>query len=202
MDLQKVVSFLKLIDVFRKVERTVHNPNEDRMENDVEHSYGLAMLAWYIADSENLKLNRDLVVKYAMVHDLVEAYAGDTYIFGDKNHRNTKKEREEKAAQRIAEEFPEFSELHQLIHGYENRQDPESKFVYALDKVHAPLQIYLGGGRTWREMKVNIDMLVDNKTAKVAEFEEARILFERLIKELRAHEEELFGPENRLWSEK
>jgi hypothetical protein len=45
-------------------------------------------------------------------------------------------------------------------------------------------------------------MLVDNKTAKVAEFEEARILFERLIEELRAHEEELFGPENRLWSEK
>jgi 5'-deoxynucleotidase YfbR-like HD superfamily hydrolase len=42
-----------------------------------------------------------LAIRFALAHDLVEIYAGDTYIFADQTALDTKKKREEEAAQKI-----------------------------------------------------------------------------------------------------
>ena len=70
LDLQKILGFTRLLNKFRQVRRTIRVNSEERLENDVEHSYYLGMLAWYIADSHNLSLDKDLVLKYALVHDV------------------------------------------------------------------------------------------------------------------------------------
>ena len=75
MTLQKLLNFVKITADFRGVERKVALKKANRRENDAEHSYQLAMVAWYIVNSEKLGLNSDLVVKYALIHDLVEVYA-------------------------------------------------------------------------------------------------------------------------------
>lgn len=74
-DLQKIFSYLHFLDEFRRIKRAYNATGEDRKENDMEHSYQLAMLAWYIIDTQGLSLEKDLVLKYCMVHDLVEVYA-------------------------------------------------------------------------------------------------------------------------------
>lgn len=71
-----------------KVDRNHHILGSDRAENDVEHSYSVAILCWYLNDK--LKLNLDIakVLKYALVHDFPEVYAGDVNTFARKKIEN------------------------------------------------------------------------------------------------------------------
>jgi len=191
--LDKLIKFSNLLNDFRKVERALRAHGEERRENDVEHSYQLAMLAWFLAVETNADLDINLVIKYAMIHDFVEVYAGDTDVFTkDKGERDSKEEREREAAVRLQKEFPEFEELHGLILRYNEHSDNESRFVYALDKVHPILNIYADGGRTWRERGITIDMLVTYKKDKVAVSPEIKFYFDELIELLTREENKLF----------
>lgn len=78
--LQNTLKALSLLHDFQKVERVVFVPQRDRQENDVEHSYLLAMLAWQLAEILAPQLSKEKVIKYALVHDLVEVYAGDVFF--------------------------------------------------------------------------------------------------------------------------
>ena len=194
LPLQKIFEFSGLLNKFRLEKRVVRVNGEDRSENDVEHSYQLAMLAWFLVDAKKLDLNKDLVISYALVHDLVEVYAGDTYIYTDDiKHKESKDEREKDAAKQIAAEFPEFSELHKLMEKYEHRGDAESRFVYALDKIQPIINIYLDGGYNWRERKVTLSMLVENKREKVKLSPEVEKIYDELFALLKDREGELFG---------
>lgn len=192
LPLSKLQDFVKLITDFGKVERVIYFPGTDRWENDQEHSYSLAMIAWYLAESNKLSLNVEKILKYALVHDLVEVFAGDTYIYGDPEHLSSKEEREAEAAKRLIEAHPEFQELHATIAEYMRHEDAESKFVYALDKILPVLLIHSDGGRTWKEEKVTLEMLVSHKASKVSVSPEIQRYFEELI-EMLSGESQMFG---------
>ncbi len=174
----------------QQVKRTILVNGEERNENDVEHQYQLAMLAWYIINSEKLLLNKDLAIQYALVHDMVEVYAGDTYFLNTDVDDKIKRERE--AAEQLKTEFEEFTDLHILIDGYERRENPESRFIYALDKLLPVLNIYLDGGRTWKSYGITSDMLIHNKREKISISPEVSVCFEQLIIRLKEEEPGLF----------
>lgn len=193
MKLDRLLSFARIIGELQAVERVIRVRNADRWENDVEHSYSLAMLAWYIVDTEKLPLDRDLVFRYALAHDLVEVYAGDTYLYSeDKELLASKPARERLAAKRLAAEFPEVPEMHTAIAGYVTKADAESRFVYALDKIEPILKIYLDGGATWREKGVTLEMLYESKKTKVALSPDIKPYFDELMVLLRKEENKLF----------
>lgn len=192
IELPNLLRFTKLLNEFRQIRRVVLVNGEDRWENDVEHSYQLAMVGWYLLQQDNFGLDCDLVLKYSLVHDLVEVYTGDTYIYGDKSDLATKQERESRALAKLVEEYYDFPELVSLIKGYESKSDRESKFVYVLDKILPILNIYLDNGRTWKEKEVSLTMIIEHKTEKMAQFPELAPLFEELVAILRAKESSLF----------
>ena len=179
--LENLLRFVELLNRYRAVTRKIYANAEDRLENDVEHSYQLAMLAWYIADAENLSLNKNLLLKYALVHDLVETYAGDTSAFAAEDARRLKIESESKALDQLAKDFAEFSELPKLIHEYEERKNDESRFIYALDKFQPTLNIYSDGGRSWRRGGVSLAMIIDFKREKIAEIPVLKGYFDELL---------------------
>lgn len=192
--LQKLLGFAGILNELQKVERVIRVLDEDRWENDLEHSYDLVMLAWYIVDSRKLPLDRDKVFRYALAHDLVEVYAGDTYIYSkDQTLLDSKSEREQAAAERLTKEFPEVPELHTAILGYMEKKDPESRFVYALDKIQPVIQLYLDNGRTWKEKNVTLEMLYESKKDKVVFSPEIESYFNELMLLLKSKEKELFG---------
>lgn len=194
LSLERLQEFSRLITAFGKVERIYCIPGTDRKENDLEHSYMLAMLGWYIAESNALPFSQEKILKYALAHDLVEVYAGDTYIYSkDKAHLDSKMDREGEAAERLKMEFPEIPEMHEFLLGYMKREDPESKFVYALDKILPILLIQADGGRSWKEHGVTLDMLIQNKTNKVAVSPDIEPYFNELVTLLTSQEKELFG---------
>lgn len=193
MALKDIFRFQTLLDLFRRVDRVILVKDTERYENDVEHSYMLAMLAWYIVSSERLDLDKDKLIRYALIHDLVEVYAGDTYLYDqDMNMHASKKEREEQAAERLKKEFPEFLDLHETIHTYESRGDRESKFVYALDKVQPVLNVYLDQGRTWQKFDITLAMLREKKDERIKVSPEVNALWEELRALLAEREQELF----------
>lgn len=189
----RILDFLRLTHAAHKVERVARIPGESRYATMVEHSWQLAMLAWYIIDTEKLPLNKERVLTYALAHDLVEAYAGDTYIY-DEAGRASKHGREKAARDRIAAEHPEFTDLVDTIDRYEKREDEESRFLYALDKTIDPLNIYLEEGLLWREKDVTLEMIRENKEEKIRSYPLLYdLIYTELWARLQEHGEEWLG---------
>jgi 5'-deoxynucleotidase YfbR-like HD superfamily hydrolase len=174
---EKLKNIRKLLQVlyrYQTVERAFPTPYSPRLENDVEHSYMLAMLAWYIIDKEGLPLDHGKVLRYCLAHDLVEVYAGDTWTIGRNTKPGhsvaTKERRESRAQERLKRTLPDFKALHEYIEGYKTRKDPESIFVYALDKIVANLTVSLHadkGKKALNKIGITLDMLRESKKGKV-----------------------------------
>ena len=191
--MKNLINFIKLTHKFQQVKRALYVNGENRKENDQEHSYQLAMVAFYLINSKNFKLNSDLAIKYALVHDLVEIYAGDTPAY-TKNKKliDSKKKREYIAEKKLKENFPEFKDLPKLIRGYKELKDKESKFVYALDKIVPTINIYLDKGRTWKNNKVTFEEIIEYKKDKVKKSPEIESYYKKLIKIIEKDKSRLF----------
>ncbi len=190
MTIHNLIAFMQLLLAVQQVRRRSFANGEDRKENDSEHQYQLAMTAWYVIQAEGLDLDISRAIQYGLVHDMVEVYAGDFWVYGS---RLGKEEREREAGERLKKEFPDFPALHDLIEKYEQRSDRESVFVYALDKLIPIVNIYLDGGRSWKECGVTRDMLIENKTEKIACSPEVTRYFKEIIAILKKEEPELFA---------
>jgi putative hydrolase of HD superfamily len=111
-------------------------PELDRYENDAEHGFLLATLGCAVAQQMSPALDLGKVSQYALVHDLVEAYAGDTTIWASLEEHASKEKREEEALELIEERFGErFPWIDRTIKKYELFDEPENCFIYALDKI-------------------------------------------------------------------
>ncbi len=182
-DILRLLEFQKLLLQFQAVERVTHVPKTEdkthRWENDTEHSYNLAMTAWYLAYYFP-DLDRDVVIRYALVHDLVEVHAGDTYIYADQATIDTKKDREAAALAQLEKDWHDFPDMLATIHEYESKTSEEAKFVYALDKIMPIMLIYLGDGHTWHTEGIHHSRLHDAKREKVAVSKDINKYYEQL----------------------
>lgn len=193
MEIEGIVKFTKLIHDFQKVERAVHVPRADRMENDVEHSYQLALVAWYVITVNKLSLDVNKAMRYALIHDFVEVYAGDTDATDpDPEVHATKAEREHQALLKLKQELTEFPEFIEAIDSYEQKQDEEAMFVYSLDKILPPLNIYLDSGRAWKIRGLSLEDVIAHGMSRVSGHPEVKKYYEQLAELLAKEKQVLF----------
>ena len=83
--LNRLAELQQLIADFAKVKRVPHLADNGQPENDMEHSYGLALTCWYLQPKIAPELSLSEILQYALAHDIVELHAGDTFIFDDEN---------------------------------------------------------------------------------------------------------------------
>lgn len=166
-DVQRLIDLQKLMTQFAAIERRVYMPSPlDRPENDVEHTYTLAMAAWFLAEYFP-ELNRNKLVHLALAHDLLEVHAGDTFVYGEAAALASKAEREAAAVTQLKQEWTDFPGLLEAIDEYERRETAEAKFVYALDKVMVITLNMLSDGKTWHKHGVTFEQFVAEKEKKV-----------------------------------
>lgn len=135
-----------------------------RLENDVDHSYGLALTCWFLAPKIAPELNMEKIFKYALSHDIVELYAGDTFVFAEADKVESKSEREDAALEQLYEDWPDFTEMVDYAKGYKEKIDDEARFVKAVDKILPLLVIELGeSSEFWNRHKITLDMERKNK---------------------------------------
>lgn len=154
--LTKQMDFIIEIDRLKNVFRQSLLTDASRRENDTEHSWHLAMMAFVLSEHANESVDVLKVLKMVLIHDIVEIDAGDTYAYDEKGYED-KYEREDQAAKRIFGILPEDQavELRALWDEFEARQTNEARFANALDRVHPIILNYLSGGKTWRDHQIN-----------------------------------------------
>lgn len=132
---------------FHEIQRDIDLPlASPRAENDVEHSWSVTLMACALAPAVDPALDVGKIAQFAIVHDLVEVFAGDTSIFAHQSEHDSKAKRERQALDTIHQRFAAFPWLATTITEYEQKSTPEAKFVSAIDKLLA-LQIdYLDKG--------------------------------------------------------
>ncbi|HEY9814324.1 MAG TPA: HD domain-containing protein, partial [Candidatus Obscuribacterales bacterium] len=91
-------------------------------------------------------------IKMALIHDLVEIDAGDTYCYDEAGHDDTSA-REVEAAKRIFSMLPDEQgkEIWQLWQEFEEGKTAEARFARAIDRINPFMLNYYSGGGTWRE---------------------------------------------------
>lgn len=135
-----------------------------RPENDVEHSYGLALTCWFLAPKIAPNLNLEKILCYALAHDTVEIHAGDTFVFGSQEEIASKASREAAALEKLRGEWPDFTEMTTAAEGYMAKVDEEAKFVKAVDKILPVLMVNLGEKDVfWNRHKITLEMEEENK---------------------------------------
>lgn len=154
-ELQRLVVDLAMID------RNHHLIDSDRHENNIEHSFMVALLCWYICSKYDLKLDLSKVLRYALAHDFVERYAGDTNAFASKEEREQKVVREKAAAERLNRDFADFKDLGSIIEGYENKTDDEALFVWTVDKMQALVLGDLDNWRPYQKLEITYERFVE-----------------------------------------
>jgi len=147
------IEFILEVDKLKNVLRKTILMDRSRRENSAEHSWHLAMsamiLAEHAADSDFDVLH---AVKLALVHDLIEIDAGDTYCYDDEG-RKDQKQREAAAADRIFSLLPadQKRKIHRFWEEFEHRQTPEARFAHAVDRFVPLLHNYVTAGSSWKE---------------------------------------------------
>jgi putative hydrolase of HD superfamily len=190
-DLNKLIDFVRFTHEIRKVQRAIILDGK-KIENDAEHSYQLALLAWFIIEQDNLKLDKYKCVAMALVHDVVEAYTGDVIAFASKEELVLKAKNEKEALGQLQIDWPGFTSLHELLSEYEERETEESKFVYALDKLVPIINNYLYEGKIWKKLGISLEQIKAVKKGKVDAYSWINEYYEEIIKILE-QKPELFG---------
>lgn len=151
-DLNKQIAFIMELDKIKKIGRQTYLSDASRKENDAEHSWHLALMAFVLADYANEEIDVLKTMKMVLLHDVVEIDAGDTYAY-DTEGNKTKRERECKAAERIFGILPEKQqkEYRSLWDEFEAMESAEAKFANMLDKVQPLLLNDASCGKSWAE---------------------------------------------------
>ena len=154
--LERQVAFLMEADKVKTIlrrNRVVSDPT--RRENDAEHMYHFALMAFVLAEYANGAVDVLRVLKMVLIHDIVEIDAGDAFIY-DAAAQVGKREKEERAADRIFALLPEDQamEMRALWEEFEAEQTAEARFAAAIDRVQPLLCNYFTQGGAWKEYGV------------------------------------------------
>lgn len=158
--IEKQLAFSLEIDKVKNIFRQTHLSGMGRRENDAEHSWHMALMAYLLREYANEEVDIARVMLMCLIHDIVEIDAGDTYAY-DTEGLQTQKEREDAAKQRIFSILPEdqAKELIALFDEFEAYETPESKFAHAMDNIQPLMLNDSNNGHDWKEHGVTAEQV-------------------------------------------
>lgn len=165
--LKQQLEFALEIDKEKNIFRQTHLSGHGRNENDAEHAWHMAIMAYLLKEYANEPVDIAKVMLMCLIHDIVEIDAGDTYAY-DEEALKTQKVREDAAKERIFSILPEEQkeELMALFDEFEEFATPESKFAHAMDNLQPLMLNNSNNGGDWRRHEVCAEQVYgrQNKT--------------------------------------
>ena len=149
---KRQLDFILEIDKEKQIYRQTHITGHVRRENDAEHAWHMAVMIYLLKEYANEDFDVARAMAMALIHDVVEIDAGDTYAY-DEAALATKDEREKAAADRIFGILPDDQRdaLRGLFEEFETGKTPEAKFARTMDNFQPLLLNDSNGGADWRE---------------------------------------------------
>ncbi len=158
--LKQQLGFALEIDKEKNIFRQTHLSGHGRNENDAEHAWHMAIMAYILREYANEPVDIARVMLMCLIHDIVEIDAGDTYAY-DAEGLKTQKARENAAKERIFSLLPDEQkqELMQLFDEFEEFATPESQFAHAMDNLQPLILNNSNGGGDWKEHDVSAEQV-------------------------------------------
>lgn len=158
--LKQQLEFALEIDKEKNIFRQTHLSGHGRNENDAEHAWHMAIMAYVLREYANEPVDIARVMLMCLIHDIVEIDAGDTYAY-DAEGLKTQKARENAAKERIFSLLPDEQkqELMQLFDEFEEFATPESQFAHAMDNLQPLILNNSNGGGDWKEHDVSAEQV-------------------------------------------
>jgi putative hydrolases of HD superfamily len=161
--LKKLTELSALSFQYGETFRFTTYPDGKTFESDTDHSFMLGMIACALRDHCAPDLDRGKIAEYALVHDFVEVYAGDTQTLGMLD-KSEKEKNEQQALQRIKKEYDElFPWIGAAIERYEEQTEPEARFIKVIDKIMPGLTQIQNGGESFERLQIPPEKIIEQK---------------------------------------
>nr|WP_317200549.1 HD domain-containing protein [uncultured Psychrobacter sp.] len=152
--IDEITEFLLELDALKRVDRRSYVTGTTRRENSAEHSWHLAIACWSIAETFELAVNHEQLLKMALVHDLGEIDAGDTFLYADTRSQAHIDERTG-IARLQSEPGNGIANLSEVWEAQETGSSKEAQLIKVVDRVLPFLLNLNTEGQTWLELGVS-----------------------------------------------
>lgn len=182
--IDKQLAFSLEIDKTKNIFRQTHLSGHGRNENDAEHSWHMAIMAYLLREHSNEGVDIAKVMLMCLIHDIVEIDAGDTYAY-DPVGKQSQKAREDAAKQRIFSILPEdqAKEMIALFDEFEANETAEARFAHAMDNLQPLILNNSNGGSDWREHQVTAERVYKRQCTTKLGSEKLYEVTEQIIQE-------------------
>ncbi len=159
--LQQQFAFILEADKEKNILRQTRLSDGTTHENDADHAWHMALMCILLSEYANEKIDVLHTVSMILIHDVVEIDAGDTYAY-DAQGNSTRREREEKAADRLYSLLPDDQrdKLRALWEEFEEGKTPEARFARALDNVQPAMLNNATDGIEWVNHNVRLSQIL------------------------------------------
>ncbi|MBR1741303.1 MAG: HD domain-containing protein, partial [Lachnospiraceae bacterium] len=158
--LEQQLRFALEIDKEKNVFRQTHLSEHGRNENDAEHAWHMAIMAYLLREYSNETVDILKVMLMCLIHDIVEIEAGDTYAYDTENLK-TQKAREDAAKEKIFSLLPadQKEEMISLFDEFEAYETAEARFAHAMDNLQPLILNHSNGGADWKNHEVTAEQV-------------------------------------------
>ncbi|MHA7136733.1 HD domain-containing protein [Rossellomorea arthrocnemi] len=163
-----LLNILELIKLGEKLKSEMRHSwlSNGRQESVADHTWRVSLMAMLIEPYLTQKVNSAKLLKMIIIHDLVEAEAGDIPAFDTMNDRLAKEQKainERKSIERMRDMLGNVlgEELYNLWFEFEEKETYEAKVANALDKLEAQIQHNEADISTWIEIEHGMSFMMD-----------------------------------------
>jgi putative hydrolase of HD superfamily len=148
--INRITDYLFALDSLKAVNRRTYIHDASRVENSAEHSWHLAMACWTFAEFLDQPIDMERLLKLALIHDLGEIDAGDTFLYASSREGVAEKERA--GVKRLADHSGNpVATLLPLWDEQELGTSQEAKLMKVMDRLLPFLCNIKTRGKAWTE---------------------------------------------------
>jgi putative hydrolase of HD superfamily len=178
----QLTSTLKVLKLAERLKFELRHSytSSGRQESVAEHTWRMSLMAVLIGPYLDQPVNMEKLLKMIIIHDLIEAEAGDVSALDVLRNPAIKKEKEqrERAAIENLRRHLDSSvgeEVYRLWYEFEEKNTYEAKVANAFDKLEVQLQHNDADIATWEEIEFDMSYMMDK-----------HVLFDQTLTQLKA----------------
>ena len=181
--LQAVLGVLKLAERL-KFELRHSYTSSGRQESVAEHTWRMSLMAVLMEPYLEQKVDMATLLKMIIVHDLIEAEAGDMSaldILRDPSLKEIKQQREVAAIEHLRDRLgePLGTQIYALWYEFEDKETYVAKVANAFDKMEVQLQHNDADITTWEPIEYDMSYMMNRHV----DFDKNLSLFKDLIEQ-------------------
>ncbi len=168
----EITKILNLLTLAEKLKFELRHSwlSNGRQESVAEHTWQMALMAILLHRHLEIPVDLEKTLKMILIHDLIEAEAGDIPFFEVSERKSNKVQLEQRAIENIKHllQNETGNEIYDLWYEFEAAQTNEAKFAKAIDNLEVQQQHNLASLSTWEPIEYE---LVYNKMDKHCDYD-------------------------------